>query len=115
VAAHQVGGDVLNAFADQAASQTALSQQAAEGSDSDELPWAGALPAPVRGQAGDRDTRRPEPAEQARRPRSIKAKYAGTCRRCGAPYKAGELIASGTQGWGHPACATAEGEDARGQ
>jgi ribonuclease HI len=105
VPAHQVGGDVLNAFADQAASQTALSQQAAGGSGSDEPPWAGALP----------DARRPAPAEQARRPRSIKAKYAGTCRRCGMPYKAGDLIASGTQGWGHPACATAESEDAAAQ
>jgi ribonuclease HI len=113
VPAHQVGGDVLNAVADHAASQAALSQQAASGSSPDGQPWAGAIAAvAAAATTGGRNGKRaaaPKSGEPARSARSIKAKYPGTCRRCGAPYQAGELIASGPKGWGHPECA-ASGE-----
>jgi ribonuclease HI len=99
VPAHQVGGDRLNAVADHAASQAAVGQRAASGSyDADGLPTA-VTAAPAR----------PAVPAQAKKKASapvIAAKFAGTCG-CGKPYKAGEKIAKGPHGWGHPACATA--------
>jgi ribonuclease HI len=84
VAAHQVGGDVLNAFADQAASQTALSQQAAGGSGSDEPPRAGALPAAAgRPATGTRAGRNPgiRHAARVRSRRDTRAPAAAVVRR----------------------------------
>ena len=96
VAAHQVGGDALNAFVDQAASQAATSQRSAQGVLT-ELPEA-----PSAAQAtGARGKARPQPAGPAR---TIAAKYPGTCR-CGRRYEAGAQIAKNAKGWGHPECA----------
>lgn len=88
VAAHQVGGDPLNAFVDQAASQAALSQRPAGGVLAE-------LPQVAPGKA------RTQPAGPAR---TIAAKYPGTCR-CGKRYEAGAQIAKNSKGWGHPECA----------
>lgn len=98
VAAHQVGGDALNAFVDQAASQAATSQRSAQGVLA-ELPEA-----PSAAQAaGARGKPRPQSAGPAR---TIAAKYPGTCR-CGRRYEAGAQIAKNPKGWGHPECAEA--------
>jgi ribonuclease HI len=92
VPAHQAGGDALNNFVDQAASQAAVGQRAA-GGDLSELPEA----APAASAA------RPRPSGP---PRTIAAKYPGTCR-CGRRYEAGAQIAKNAKGWGHPECADA--------
>ena len=104
VAAHQVGGDRLNDFADRAASQAAIAQQPA-GSD------LGSPPPPP---APD-SSRKPAKSSGAKAsggngksaasgpPRTLKAKYPGRCR-CGRPYEAGEPITKNADGWGHPDC-----------
>jgi ribonuclease HI len=102
VAAHQVGGDRLNDFADRAASQTAVAQQPA-GSD---------LGSPQPPPAPD-SSRKPARSSGAKAaggksaasgpPRTLKAKYPGRCR-CGRPYEAGEPITKNSEGWGHPDC-----------
>ncbi|SEP01055.1 ribonuclease H family protein [Actinacidiphila rubida] len=117
VPAHQVGGDRLNDFADRAASQAALTQQAA-GSDlgSAVPPPSPDTPKSVRparaaastasgsasggsggsgGGGGARTASGP--------PRTLKAKYPGRCR-CGRAYAAGEPITKNAEGWGHPDC-----------
>ncbi|MFJ6694212.1 ribonuclease H [Streptomyces sp. NPDC091294] len=104
VPAHQVDGDRLNDFADRAASQAAVVQEAAGSAlGSPEPPPAPDVPA----------TRRaPRRASGAGRKgggsssRTIKAKFAGRCL-CGRSYAAGEPIAKNDQGWGHPECRTA--------
>ena len=110
VPAHQVGGDPLNAIADQAASDAATTQRAAGTALGDqEMP----VPAPARAGA----TRaRPATARKAPstaksaasgtgsgKPRTIKAKFPGRCP-CGRPYAAGTPIMKREQGWGHPDC-----------
>jgi ribonuclease HI len=105
-AAHQVDGDPLNAAADRAASHTARTQRAAGSAAGDELPppEAGARPA-----AGAR-TRRPArrtPGNAGLAGGRVTAKFSGRCR-CGRPYAKGESIVRNTEGWGHPACATAD-------
>ncbi|MGW1724093.1 ribonuclease H family protein [Streptomyces sp. NPDC002306] len=109
VPAHQVDGDRLNDFADRAASQAAIVQEAA-GSDlgSPEPP-----PSPDTPPAGAQRRRSaPASAKGASRPRgggsarTINAKFPGRCV-CGRPYAAGEPIAKNDQGWGHPECRTA--------
>ncbi len=115
VAAHQVGGDPLNAAADAAASHTARTQEPAGSALGSDLP-------------PQNDPRPAAPAARRSRPsgsgssgssssgsgsagsgsgaRSVKAKFPGRCR-CGRPYGKGETIAKNPEGWGHPACATA--------
>jgi ribonuclease HI len=126
VPAHQVGGDPLNAFADEAASECAVSQQAAGGVLSRDQSRLLAVPAvtTVPGTAGSGKsaagaggakassaktataTKSAAPrASTGAEPRSIAAKYPGTCS-CGRRYAAGERIAKGPSGWGHLECAT---------
>ena len=107
VAAHQVGGDPLNAIADQAASAAAVSQQAASGTGADApVPSASRASAPTK-------TRPAGPAtggtSKAKSPKgTLPARFAGRCR-CGKSYAKGEQIAKNPDGWGHPACAVAAG------
>lgn len=105
VPAHQVDGDPLNDFADRAASQAAVVQEAA-GSDlgSPEPP-----PSPAGAQKTAAPRRKPGGARQGggSSSRTIKAKFPGRCL-CGRSYAAGEPIAKNAQGWGHPECRTAE-------
>jgi ribonuclease HI len=105
VAAHQVDGDPLNAFADQAASQAALSQKPAGGALSGSESVVAGARTPPRERAvvaqGAGSQARPKAA------RTIAAKYPGVCR-CGRRYEAGTPIAKNSQGWGHPECATSE-------
>jgi ribonuclease HI len=111
VAAHQVGGDPLNAFVDQAASDAAVSQQAASGTVADlgDLPPATAAPAGGAGAGGAAAggaARGAKRAQSSGPARTIAAKYPGACR-CGKRYEAGTQIAKNPQGWGHPECAAA--------
>lgn len=121
VPAHQAGGDPLNAFADEAASACAVSQQAADGLLTGDqarrlaVPAVTAIPtaaakgksAASPGAAAAAATRRSAAPRQGTgtTPRSIPAKYPGTCG-CGRRYAAGEQIAKGPSGWGHLDCAT---------
>lgn len=106
VPAHQVDGDPLNAFADQAASDAAISQRPAGGALPDKalvLTGAGTTTGSVGQRAtASGSTRSPRAANPAR---TLAAKYAGTCR-CGRRYEAGTQIAKNPNGWGHPECAT---------
>lgn len=103
VPAHQVDGDRLNDFADRAASQAAVVQEAAGSMlGSPEPPPAPDVPAtrkaPRRGSGAAR--------KSGSSSRTIKAKFPGRCL-CGRSYAAGESIAKNDQGWGHPECRTA--------
>ncbi|WP_458247564.1 ribonuclease H family protein [Streptomyces sp. MAI_2237] len=105
VPAHQVDGDPLNDFADRAASQAAIVQEAAgSGLGSPEPP-----PSPDTPKAKTDAPRRKSGAARkgASSSRTIKAKFPGRCL-CGRSYAAGEPIAKNAQGWGHPECRTAE-------
>jgi ribonuclease HI len=112
VPAHQVDGDRLNAFADRAASQVAVTQQAAGTAHGSEAPAAQSA-APARGgrPRGPGSGRTegsaggPQPAKPARTAGTVSAKFPGRCR-CGRPYAAGEPISKNPQGWGHPDCRT---------
>ncbi|WP_405558233.1 ribonuclease H [Streptomyces sp. NBC_01171] len=106
VPAHQVDGDPLNDFADRAASQAAVVQEAAGSAHgSPEPPPSPDTPAPS---ARRKTPRRATGASGAASSRTIKAKFAGRCL-CGRSYAAGESIAKNAQGWGHPECRTATG------
>ncbi|MEV0015064.1 ribonuclease H family protein [Streptomyces tendae] len=104
VPAHQVDGDRLNDFADRAASQAAVVQEAA----------GSALGSPEPPPAPDAPVTRKPPRRASGAPRkgggssarTIKAKFAGRCL-CGRSYAAGEPIAKNDRGWGHPECRTA--------
>ncbi|MEU3462792.1 ribonuclease H [Streptomyces sp. NPDC006733] len=104
VPAHQVNGDPLNAIADKAASDAAVSQQASSGTGA-ELP----VPDPVRSAEGARPARKAA-ASKARTGKgtsgTIQAKFPGRCH-CSGSYAKGELIAKVAGGWGHAACAEA--------
>jgi ribonuclease HI len=105
VPAHQVDGDPLNAFADQAASDAAISQRPAGAALHDPaLVLTGA--AMPTGSAGQRTAapRGTQAARTANPARTLAAKYPGTCR-CGKRYEAGTQIAKNPKGWGHPECA----------
>ncbi|WP_071659616.1 ribonuclease H family protein [Streptomyces humi] len=106
VPAHQVDGDPLNDFADRAASQAAVVQEAAGSALGSPVPPpspTSAAPATApRRKAAARKT-----AGSAGTARTIKAKFPGRCL-CGRPYAAGESIAKNAQGWGHPECRTAQ-------
>lgn len=114
VPAHREDGDLLNAIADQAASDAAAGQQAAGTAlGSPSIP----VPAPARTSAS---RSKPAAAAGARAgarkttPRSrgsIKAKFPGSCP-CGKSYAAGELITKLGSRWGHPGCGSAVPNDA---
>jgi ribonuclease HI len=130
VPAHQVDGDPLNDFADQAASAVAVSQQSAAGVLPREQAERLAVPAvtSVAGRAvgkggaggagrtaasgggagagGAKTAAARGSAGSGSRSVQIAAKFPGTCA-CGKRYAAGEQIAKGTNGWGHPECAAA--------
>ncbi|MFG2718989.1 ribonuclease H [Streptomyces sp. NPDC048416] len=113
VPAHQVGGDPLNAIADQAASDAAASQRAAGTAlGGQEMP----VPAPARATAGrtrpatartsasaGKQASKAAPSSSSGKPRTIKAKFPGRCP-CGKPYAAGTPIMKRAEGWGHPDC-----------
>jgi ribonuclease HI len=102
VAAHQVNGDPYNDLADRAASATAISQQALEGTDASQVPGTPDRPAGssrAGGGGGGGGSAKPKKAF------TIQAKFAGTCS-CGRGYDAGEKITKLDNGrWGHVACA----------
>ncbi|MBB5935454.1 ribonuclease H family protein [Streptomyces zagrosensis] len=105
VPAHRVDGDVLNAIADQAASDAAISQQAAGtalGATQPPVP-APERSAPARSKSGAAAGKRPARATAGNGSRTIKAKFRGTCP-CGQPYAIGEAIAKLGTRWGHPGC-----------
>ncbi|WP_326696150.1 ribonuclease HI [Streptomyces sp. NBC_01754] len=109
VPAHQVDGDPLNALADQAASEAAVTQRAAGTAYGSAEP----VPAPARATKGraakSRATDAPGTAGAGRGSRAgatIRAKFAGRCH-CGTPYAAKDMIAKNPHGWGHPECRTA--------
>ena len=108
VPAHQTGGDPLNAFADEAASACAISQQSVDGVLTRDQTRLLAVPAvtsvPGKGKAAaDAGPGKTASATSAE-PKSIAAKYPGTCS-CGKRYAAGERIAKSPSGWGHIECA----------
>jgi ribonuclease HI len=103
VAAHRVDGDRLNAFADRAASEAALTQRAAGTSAGSSAP-APAAESPASQRPARSGSRAAGPGRTASAgARTLKAKFPGTCR-CGRAYAAGESIAKNADGWGHPAC-----------
>ncbi|MEW2133122.1 ribonuclease H [Streptomyces sp. NPDC005435] len=109
VPAHQVDGDPLNDFADRAASQAAVVQEAAGSAlGSPEPPPSPDTPAP--GAARRKTPRRTGGGTSTRgggaSARTLKAKFPGRCQ-CGRTYAAGEPIAKNATGWGHPECRTA--------
>ncbi|MGW4444651.1 ribonuclease H family protein [Streptomyces sp. NPDC004682] len=105
VPAHQVDGDPLNDFADRAASQAAVVQEAAGSAlGSPEPPPSPDTPAPAA--ARRKAPRRANGGSASAR--TIKAKFPGRCQ-CGRSYAAGEPIAKNATGWGHPECRTATG------
>ncbi|MFF8831143.1 ribonuclease H [Streptomyces sp. NPDC015131] len=110
VPAHRVGGDPLNAIADQAASDAALTQEAA-GTAHGTAEWPQPAPertGPARKQAA---APRKRPGGASGSSRTLKAKFRGTCP-CGTPYAAGEPITKVGARWGHPACAATAPEEA---
>ncbi|WP_371793322.1 ribonuclease HI [Streptomyces sp. NBC_01471] len=109
VPAHQVNGDPLNDFADRAASQAAIVQQAA-GSHLGS-PQPPAAPDAVRTGAPPRRSSggatKAGPSAKRTSSRTLNAKFPGRCR-CGRSYATGEPIAKNADGWGHPDCRTAD-------
>ncbi|KPI02689.1 ribonuclease H [Streptomyces sp. NPDC086989] len=109
VPAHREDGDLLNAIADQAASDAAVSQEAAG-----TALGAASLPVPAPARASAPRTK-PATAAGARRPArsrgSIKAKFPGSCP-CGRSYAAGDQISKLGARWGHPGCADTVASDA---
>jgi len=105
VPAHQVGGDPLNALADESASAAAISQRGASGTVSAERAYAmiNAGPTgPTGGSSGAKSGRAAGPKSSGGG--TMAAKFSGTCS-CGQRYEAGTIIAKGPKGWGHAQCA----------
>lgn len=106
VPAHQVGGDPLNAIADQAASEAAVSQEPAGTSHGAAAPPVPSVsrtePARTRESGGTGAARKKTGRASGSAP-TIKAKFPGRCA-CGQSYAAGESITKVGKGWGHPAC-----------
>lgn len=103
VPAHQVDGDPLNALADQAASEAAVTQQAAGTVHGSPLP----TPAPSRASGSRSGGAAAKKATGAPRAgATIRARFAGRCH-CGKPYAAKDMIAKNPNGWGHPECRSA--------
>ncbi|MFJ8014876.1 ribonuclease H [Streptomyces sp. NPDC096339] len=107
VPAHREDGDHLNAIADQAASDAAVTQQAAGTAHGHADMPVPAPVAPARRKAAAPKKRTAEGASTGRAPRAIKAKFPGSCP-CGKPYAAGDMIAKNGSRWGHEACASSE-------
>ncbi|MEU5578997.1 ribonuclease H family protein [Streptomyces huasconensis] len=113
VAAHQVGGDHLNAIADVAASDAATTQQpagTAHGALEIPEPRAERMTASPAGRAPKKAAARAKksgPGASGPGP-VIKAKFPGRCH-CQKPYAAGEKIAKNAHGWGHVECRDAVG------
>ncbi|MFJ3727275.1 ribonuclease H [Streptomyces sp. NPDC090045] len=104
VPAHREDGDLLNAIADQAASDAARTQEAAGTAlGHADLPVP-APAAPARQKAGTARKRTAEGAAPGRASRAIKAKFPGSCP-CGKPYVVGDMIAKNGSRWGHESCA----------
>ncbi|SCE16434.1 RNase HI [Streptomyces sp. SolWspMP-sol7th] len=107
VPAHQVGGDPLNAIADQAASECAISQEAAGtayGAPAPPAPSASRTePARTSGATLAKTGGRPGAKSGGKAP-TLKAKYPGRCGACGQSYAAGEDITKVGKGWGHVGC-----------
>ncbi|MFC9294167.1 ribonuclease H [Streptomyces sp. NPDC057011] len=103
VPAHREDGDHLNAIADQAASDAALTQQAAGTAHGDEeMP----RPAPARSAPSRQKAGAARSKASGGGSRAIKAKFPGTCP-CGKPYAAGDPITKNGSRWGHVECAAA--------
>lgn len=115
VPAHRVGGDPLNAIADQAASDAAAGQRAAGTALGDtRMPVpAPDRSAPARTKPAATARKRPARAAAGTASRTIKAKFRGTCP-CGEPYAAGDPIAKLGTRWGHPGCRTADSDSSSG-
>ncbi|MGC5360595.1 ribonuclease H family protein [Streptomyces sp. DT24] len=106
VPAHRADGDHLNALADQAASEAAVSQRAAgtsHGSTELPAPAQARVTKPREGDTAPRTTS--GSARGTRSGATIRARFAGRCH-CGKPYAAKDMIAKNPQGWGHPDCRT---------
>ncbi|MEU9160875.1 ribonuclease H [Streptomyces sp. NPDC048424] len=104
VPAHREDGDLLNAIADQAASDAARTQEAAGTAlGHADLPVP-APAAPARQKTGTARKRPAEGAASGRASRPIKAKFPGSCP-CGKPYAVGDMIAKNGSRWGHESCA----------
>lgn len=121
VPAHREDGDHLNAIADQAASDAAVSQEPAGtalGHEAMPIP-APARSTPARSASSRGTSARRTPsgagtgtaaagkATAVRGGVTIKAKFPGTCP-CGKPYVAGEKITKLGSRWGHPDCGAAD-------
>ncbi|MFE4635360.1 ribonuclease H [Streptomyces sp. NPDC056773] len=116
VPAHREDGDHLNAIADQAASDAAVSQEPAGtalGHASMPVP-APARSTPARSTASRGASARrttgtgaAKGAAGGRAGVTIKAKFPGTCP-CGKQYAAGEKISKLGARWGHPDCGAAD-------
>lgn len=110
VPAHREDGDRLNAIADQAASDAAVTQEpagTARGHQGFPVPApADSAPPRSRAGAGKGRTASATPGGKGSRggaPRTIKAKFPGRCP-CGKSYTAGAEITKLETGWGHPEC-----------
>jgi ribonuclease HI len=109
VPAHQVNGDPLNAIADKAASDAARTQQGACGTAAD-LPVPGPVSAsaPRSGRAFASSAKNPFAKKSSSgRPRTVSARYPGTCP-CNRPYAKGDPITKVGTSWGHLECAGAQ-------
>ncbi|MFD7923579.1 ribonuclease H [Streptomyces sp. NPDC059740] len=115
VPAHRVDGDLLNAIADQAASEVAVTQEpagTAHGTPDMPVPSTSRTE-PGRGEAKRTSRSGGGSAGGATRSgggrsgggRVLKAKFPGRCS-CGRSYAAGESIAKVGSSWGHPECRT---------
>ncbi|MFE9252700.1 ribonuclease H [Streptomyces sp. NPDC007088] len=106
VPAHQVGGDPLNAIADQAASEAAVSQEpagTAHGAAAPPVPSVSRTEPARTWENGGTGAARKKTARASGSAPTIKAKFPGRCA-CGQSYAAGESITKVGKGWGHPAC-----------
>lgn len=113
VPAHQVGGDPLNAIADQAASNAAVSQEPAGGTGADtpvlvasRATGGKARPAAAGSRAAASGTQEgaAAPRKSGGGSRTLQARFPGTCP-CGKPFGKGETITKVGSGWGHLGCA----------
>lgn len=115
VPAHREDGDHLNAIADQAASEAALTQQpAGTALGTLEMP----VPAPARSAPSRQKSAAAKKSAPAKKSasassaagggsaRAIKAKFPGSCP-CGKPYAAGDMITKHGSRWGHQTCPAA--------
>ncbi|MQS08075.1 ribonuclease H family protein [Streptomyces alkaliphilus] len=103
VPAHQVDGDPLNAIADKAASDAARTQRAGGGTAAD-LPVPDPVAAPQ--PRATRAAGSPAGGRPLRSPRTLAARFPGTCP-CSRPYAKGDPITRVGKTWGHPECAKA--------